>query len=54
VGVLYVLMGLSLLLLTLEVFIVPWEVVGPLLVMGAGVAVLAGGAARLRHGRRTR
>jgi len=54
VGVLYVLIGLSLLLLTLDLFTVPWEVVGPLLVMGAGVAVLAGGAARLRHGRRAR
>ena len=52
VGVLYVLIGLSLLLLTLDLFTVRWDVAGPLLMMGAGAVVLADGAVRLRHGRR--
>ena len=51
-GVLYVLMGLILFLLTLNVFTVRWDLAGPLLVMGAGVMVLAGGVVRLRQGRR--
>ena len=54
VGVLYVLSGLSLLLLTLGLFTVRWEIAGPLLVMGAGVVILAGGIVRLRHSQRTR
>jgi hypothetical protein len=46
-GVLYVVMGTILMLVTLGVLSLNWEVLGPFLVMGAGAAVLLGGAVRL-------
>jgi hypothetical protein len=46
-GMLYLAMGTILLLVTLGVLSLNWELFGPVLVMGAGAAVLLGGAVRL-------
>src|SRR3712207_2717929 len=48
-GLVFVLFGCALLLATVDVVSLRWDWVGPLLVMGAGAAILAGAAVRLRR-----